>query len=258
MSKGRVSKEEQERRIKLLIGFIFTFKYADRRQLEMFIRTVINMTYARRLIAYCLRKGYINDYRECLYKTKIYYLTKKGLDFINTEECFAKDYRFEKSSLGIITFNQHNLAIEAYLQLQKRFNITDWFCAWMLRIGKHRRVSVPDSIIVIQHNRAVALEIETQFKKLSEIRQMVDRYRYYIEKNPQYNAVLMVVEYKAVYESIKKKLFHLAPIFCSRVFILADLEMLKQGRCFYANEVRSLEEAFNLLREGRNGQAIQS
>lgn len=253
MRKGRVSKEEQTRRIKLLLRFIFTFKYATREQLDMFIQTIMNMTYTRRLIAYCLRKGYLKSCREPLSKAKVYYLAKKAKDFIYEEECFAKDYRFEKSSLGVNTFSQHNMIVEVYFQLNKRLIIKEWLCAWVLKIGEHRRALVPDSLIVLRFGTVIALEIETQAKKLSELKRMVDIYRYDIDKKPKYNAVLLVAEYKLVYESIKKRLFHLAPEFCSRAFILADLDMFNQGMCFYQNEVRNIEEAFKLLDEKKNG-----
>ena len=251
MRKGRVTKEEQKRRIKLLLRFIFTFKYATREQLDRFIKQIINMTYTRRLIAYCLREGYAKSCREFLSKAKIYYLTKKGKDFIYEEEALANDYRFEKSSLGVNTFSQHNIVVEVYFQLKKRLIIKEWVCAWILRIGEHKRALVPDSFIVLRFGTVIALEIETQAKKLSELKRMIDIYRYDIDKKPKYNAVLMVIEYKLVYESINKRLFHLAPEFCSRAFILADLDMFNQGLCFYQNEVRSIEEAFKLLDEKR-------
>lgn len=257
MRKGRVTKEEQMRRIKLLLRFIFTFKYATRNQADIFIQEIINMTYTRRLIAYCLRNGYLKSCRERWSKVKIYYLTKKSTDFIYEEECFAEDYRFEKSCLGVNTFDLHNIAVEVYFKLKKLLIIKEWFCAWVLRIGEHKRALIPDSVIALQSGTVIALKIETQVKKLSELKHMIDIYRYDIDKKPKYDAVLMVIEYKLDYEGIKKRLFHLAPEFCSRAFILADLDMFNQGFCFYANEVRSLGEAFRLLAEKRkNGQEI--
>jgi hypothetical protein len=257
MRKGRVTKEEQKRRIKLLLRFIFTFKYAARNQADMFIQEIINMTYTRRLIAYCLKESYLKSCRERWSRVKVYYLTKKATDFIYEEECFSEDYRFEKSCLGVNTFNLHNIAVEVYFKLKKLLIIKEWFCAWVLRIGEHKRAFIPDSVIALQSGAVIALEIETQVKKLSELKHMVDIYRYDIDQKPKYDAVLMVIEYKLDYEGIKKRLFHLAPEFCSRAFILADLDMLNQGSCFYQKEIRSLEEAFKLLAEkGKNGQKI--
>src|SRR3989338_318241 len=203
MRKGRVYKEEQERMIKLLLRFIFTFRYATRKQLDMFIQLMINMTYTRRLIAYSLRKGYLKACHESQSKTKIYYLAKKGTDFIYEEECLAKDYRFEKSCLGVNTYMQHNMIVEAYFQLKKHLVIKEWACAWILRIGEHRRAMVPDSFIVLQFGIDIALEIETQSKKLSELKRMIDIYRYNIEKKSKYQGVLMIIKYKLEYEGIK-------------------------------------------------------
>ncbi|MFZ2603804.1 MAG: hypothetical protein WAX79_07395 [Candidatus Omnitrophota bacterium] len=141
------------------------------------------------------------------------------------------------------------MIVGAYFQLKKHLVIKEWACAWILRIGEHRKALVPDSFIVLQFGTVIALEIETQCKKLSELRRMVDIYRYDIDKKSKYHGVLMIVEYKFDYEGIKKRLLHLAPEFCSRAFILADLDMFNQGLCFYQNEVRSLEETFKLLEE---------
>ncbi len=258
MRKGRVTKVEQERRIKLLLRFILTFRYATREQLDMFIQLTINMTYTRRLITYSLRKGYLKACYAPLYKTKIYYLAKKGTDLIYEEECFAEDYRFEKSYLGVNTYMQHNMIVEAYFQLKKHLDVKDWACAWVLRIGKHRRDVVPDSFIVLRFGTVIALEIETQFKKLSELKRMIDIYRYDIDEKSKYNAVLMLIEYKFDYDGIKKRLLHLAPEFCSRAFVLADLDMFNQGLCFYQNEVMSLEEAFKLLEDKERNSPLVS
>ena len=93
-------KEEQIRRIKLLTGFVFNFRYATLRQLHTFIQLIMNQSYSRRLIAYCLKYGYLKVYCEPVFKTKIYYLTQKGKD------CFIAmrpwlNITFEKSLTGV-------------------------------------------------------------------------------------------------------------------------------------------------------------
>jgi len=49
------------------------------------------------------------------------------------------------------------------------------------------------------------------------------------------------------YESIKRKLYKIAPEFSSRSFILTEVNMLQQGLCFYQQGVRPITEALNLL-----------
>ena len=100
MRKGRINKEEQKRRIKLLLRFIFTFKYATRKQLDMFIQSIMNMTYTRRLIAYCLREAYLKSCRERWSKTKIYYLTKKARILSMKKNVLPKTIALRKAASG--------------------------------------------------------------------------------------------------------------------------------------------------------------
>ena len=64
MKRGRLTQEEQTRRIKSVLIFIYTFRYATRKQLEMFIQVVMNLSYTRWLIDYSLREGFIRAYYE--------------------------------------------------------------------------------------------------------------------------------------------------------------------------------------------------
>jgi len=62
MKRGRLTKEEQARRIKSLLIFIYTFRYATRKQLEIFIQVVMNLSFTRWLIDYTLSEGFISAY----------------------------------------------------------------------------------------------------------------------------------------------------------------------------------------------------
>jgi hypothetical protein len=108
MKKGRLIQEEQNQRIKFLLGFIFNFRYATLKQMHTFIQLIMNLSYSRRLIAYCLKYGYLNAYYELSLKTKIYYLTQKAKDLLYSDEALIEHYHFEKSYAGLNTFVHHS------------------------------------------------------------------------------------------------------------------------------------------------------
>ena len=101
MKKGRITKEERADRIKSLLIFIYTFRYATRKQLELFIQVVMNLS-ARKLIDCTVKESFINAYYEPLFKTKIYYLTYKGKEMI-CDQAMVEHYYFEKSHAGLNT-----------------------------------------------------------------------------------------------------------------------------------------------------------
>lgn len=248
MKKGRLKQKEQNQRIKVLASFIFNFRYATLKQLHTFIQLIMNLSYSRRLIVYCLTHGYLNAYCEPSLKTKIYHLTQKGKDLLYSDEPLIEHYHFEKSLTGINTFIHHNILVEVYFLLKIHLNIKEWVCEWVIRIGKKRRERIPDALLILPDGTKVALEVETRYKKLTVLRSLIRRYSYDIEKISRYHCVLVVAHNRFNYEGLKTRLFTLAPEFCSKRFILTDVGMLEQGMCFYQEGLRHLEQAFELLR----------
>ncbi len=242
--------EEQKRRIKLLLGFIFNFRYAVRRQLDMFVQLNINLKYPQWLIEHTSRQGYINAYYEPAFRTKIYHLTQQGKDLLYADEPLSEYYHFEKSHAGVNTFIHHNALVEVYFLLKSHLAIKEWICEWVLRIGKKRREKIPDGLIVLLDGTKVALEVETRYKKLAVVKSLVRRYSYDIEKISRYNCVLIAASSRVNYEGLKKRIFTLAPEFCSKRIILTDLGMLEQGMCFYQDKLTHLEDALALVRQG--------
>ena len=249
MKKGRLIQEEQNQRIKFLLGFIFNFRYATLSQMHTFIQLIINLSYSRRLIAYSLKNGYLNAYYEPSVRTKIYYLTQKGKDLLYSDEALIEHYHFEKSYAGLNTFIHHNILVEVYFLLKSHLNIKEWLCEWVLRIGKKIKEKIPDGLVILPDGTKIALEVETRYKKLAVLKSLIARYRYDIEKISRYHCVLIVASSRLNYEGLKNRFSNLAPEFCSKNFILTDLGMLEQGMCFYQDKLTYLEEAFGLLRQ---------
>ena len=250
MRKGRLMQEEQNKRIRLLAGFMFNFRYATLSQIHTFIQLIMNLSYTRRLISYSLKNGYLNSYYEPTFKTKIYHLTKKGKDLLYSDEPLIEHYHFEKSLAGTNTFIHHNILVQVYFMLKSHLDIKEWVCEWVLRMGKKRREKIPDALMILPDGTKIALEAESRYKRLVVLKSLVTMYRYDIEKIARYSAVLIVADSRPHYEGLKKRLFNIAPEFCSRKFILSDIVMLEHGMCFYQGSSMHLEEAFILLRKG--------
>ena len=249
MKKGRLTKEEHLDRIKSLLIFIYTFRYATRKQLEIFIQVVMNLSYVRRLIDYSFNEGFINAYYEPLFKTKIYYLTHKGREMI-CDQAMVEHYYFEKAHAGLNTFIHHNNMIEAFMLLKSHLDIKEWVCEWDLRRGKRAGEKIPDGLITLAEGINMALEVETRYKTLGILKTFIKRYRYDIEKISRYHCLLVVASSRFNYDGLRMRLYNIAPEFCSKFLILADLGMLELGMCYYQSKLIHLEEAVKLLKEG--------
>lgn len=250
MIKGRVTKVEQTRRIKLLLEFIFIFCYATRYQLFEFSRNIIGLTSPRWLVDYACKIGLIRSYLAPIFKVKIYYLARKGKDLIRGEEGQTKRYRFEKQLTGINAFRKHNVLVDIYLNFNRHMGaqLINWENDWILRIGRKRREKIPDSMFTLPCGVKVAVELELQHKKSEFLKRMVAIYRYYIEKASRYHAVLIIASDRYYHESLKKRFTKISPFFCQKALIFAYTEMLEQGLCLYNNEVMGLKELGDLLK----------
>jgi len=246
--KGRLTKVEQERRFKLLCGFIFIFRYATRKQLDMFVESILNIKYPQWLIQYAQKQGLIKNYSDSVFRVKIYYLAKKGKDLLYHNEPLIEYYRFEKDYAGLNTFEHHNLLVESYFLLQKQLEIKEWVSEWAVRVGKKKGDKLPDGLIKLSDGLKLALEAETSYKTFSIWRWIVKRYRYDIKWNI-YHAVILIAAHKHSLEGIILKLSNINQELCNKAFIFTYPAMLKTGECFYQNKERSIQETLGLLRQ---------
>jgi len=247
MKSGRLTQEERANRIRELLGFIFIFRYATRKQLDMFIKSTIGLSFPHRIIEASLSEGYIRHYYKPLCKCNIYYLTVAGKVLLYDYEAFIEYYKFERRHTGLNTFDHHNLLVEIFFLLKKHLEIKKWVSEWVLRVDRKRWEKLPDGQITLPSGLRIALEAETGYKDYSAWKDVIYRYRHDIERNTRYHAVLVIAVSQPYLEGIIIRLFNFAPEFCGKRFIFTDLEMLKTGECFYQNEVRTLQEAVSLL-----------
>jgi len=254
--RGRHTRKEQDRRLKQLLGFIFIFRYATRKQLDMFVKSTAKLLFPRRIIEFSLTEGYISAYKDSNFSTKIYHLTKKGKDFISNGEFSIKHYHFEKRHAGSNNFVHHNKLVETYFQLNRHLEIKKWLCEWVLRVGMDTG-RLPDAAIILHCGTKIALEVETSYKGLDAWEAIVTLYRYAIESISKYHAVLVVAT-DDLFEGIETKLYNFDPEFSEKAFILSTFTMLKEGRCFYQGHPRSIKEVVSLLKTERekNGEEL--
>ena len=248
MGRGRISKVEQARRMKLLIDFIFVFRYATRYQLFEFGRNVIGLTNPRWLVDYACNKGLVRSYLVPPFKVKIYHLTTKGEGLI--EGIRIKPYRFERRLTHLNAVTKHRILVDVYLTCSRYLDaqLTYWETRWLLRIGKRRRETIPDGAFSLPCGIKVAVSIELHYKRIDFFKSMVSIYRYYIEKIYTYHALLIVASHRRYCESLKRRLTRISPFFCQKSVIFTNPEMLKQGMCFYNNEEMELNDAIELMR----------
>ena len=124
--RGRLRKEEQDKRFRILAGFIFNFRYATLAQIHTFAQLIMNLSSSRNLVRNSVNYGYLDSYFDAKVKTQIYYLTEKGKDLIFHDEPLVEHYLFKKTFAGPNTFVHHNMVVQAYFLLKSHLNIKEW------------------------------------------------------------------------------------------------------------------------------------
>ena len=260
MKKGRLTQKEHERRIKLLLEFIFIFRYATGYEIAEFSHRVIGITYSRWLVYYASMRGLIRSYYDPSYRVKIYYLTTIGKGLIYQQEALIEHYNFDKKHTGNCAFQKHCVLVNAYLNISSHveLNIMNWQSEWMLRIKKKRCESVPASNFLVRPCTKVALELILERRSRDFIKERIlQRYSYLIEKVQEYHALLIVTPYSASSKGVKKVLSFESPEFCRKYVIFSDQETLKAGQCIYKDEIRGLSDAFGLVRAESTGTVVK-
>ena len=252
MNKGRITKEEQEHRIGMLLKFIFTFRYAAREQLLKFAQNRLKLSNPRWLIDYATKQGFITTYHEPILRLKVYYLTQRGQGFLQRYEAFSNHYRFNNRHTGFNTFEHQKAVIESYFILYKQLDIKDWISEWVLRKKLNVKDKIPDAVILLHSGTKIALEVETFYKQRGEWMTIVYKYKREIDytiSESRYNAVLIIAYSNSNYEGIKNRLFYIKPEFSKIAFMLTDLTLLPRGECFYQDRVKQIKEALSLINQ---------
>ena len=247
MKKGRLTKEEQANRIRRLLSFIFMFRYTIREQLEAVIKSTEGLSYPARTIETCLKKRYIKRYHHSLLGRYIYYLGDEGKKFIFHDEPYIDYYKFDYNSAALTTYNHHNFLIETFFMLKKILEIKEWTSESVLRIGKRRGEKCPDGRMDLPSGLKIAIEVEASYKDRAAWKGFTYRYNHDILRYRYYDAVFIMMANKDFLTGAIMKLHDFALELALKRFIFSDPEMLKINKCFYNNEVRTLQEAFSLI-----------
>ncbi|PIQ90886.1 MAG: hypothetical protein COV71_02195 [Candidatus Omnitrophica bacterium CG11_big_fil_rev_8_21_14_0_20_41_12] len=255
MSKGRITRKEQEYRISALLRFIFNFRFTTREQLYEFVQKRLGLSYPRWLIDYSTRQGLITAYHEPNLRLKVYYLTHRGQVFLYRYEPFSNHYYFNHRHTGFNTFEHQKAVIESYYILYEQFAIKEWIPEWVIRKKLRLKVKIPDAVIVLNSGIKIALEVETFYKRRDEWKVVVYKYKH---EMPRYDVVLIIAYNSSNYENIRDRLFYIMPEFSKKAFMLTDLSLLKQGQCFYQDKVRHIREALGLISQQFSDQQNKS
>ena len=250
MNKGRLTVEECERRINLLLKFIFVFRYVTRQDISEFSRIVIGITYFRRLIHYAVSRDLIRTCYNPINKTRFYYLSASDVGLIHdADNLFKEHYRFDrKSHMGVNAFTRHLILVNLYLNIKRQIDIdlAKWKSEWMVRVGRRRRETGPDTVITLPSGIKVAVELILQYRRPKFLKELISYYYYDIEKAFKYHLLFIIVPHH--YEHIRKRMYSLSPRFSEKYLIIANLEIINQGMCFCKGGVKGLKEAFELFK----------
>jgi len=253
MGRGRITKKEQAYRIRMLLRFIFIFRYATREQLISFVQKRLKLSYQRWLIEYSLKQGFISAYHEPHLNLKVYHLTKRGKGFLSSCEAFSNHYRFDQKNTGFNTFEHQKAVVESYFLLYKQLEIERWIPEWVLRKDGKIRRKIPDGVMALSDETKIALETETWYKDRGTWKVVVAKYyreiSYTTPKYSRYHAVLVIAYSEFNYDGIKERLFRISPEFSKKAFMLTNLILLERGECFYQDEVRQIKEAIDLAKK---------
>jgi len=250
MSKGRITRVEQQRRLKLLLEFVFIFRYATKKELLYFSQNVIKLAYSRWLVENAQKQGYLKVCYIPDFKLNIYHLTEKAKAFIYEQESLVEHYRFDNRYAGKITLLKHTIQVETYFILYKYFNIDirNFLCDWALRIGLKYYERQPDALAVLPSGLKLAIEIEGFFLELAGCKKRIELCKYDVEKAHKYDAVLFITPDRNRCDGLEKRLFFLEPEFCKKAVMFSDLHTLKHGGCFYQGASKDLADLPDLIK----------
>jgi len=247
--RGRLNLLEQKERFKLLCRFIYVFKYVTRKELDMFVNVIIGLKYPQWLIEYSVKLGLVKTYLDTTFKTKIYYLSNKGVDILYSTERLAEYYRFDQYRTAFTTYSHHKLLVDSYIFLKRELSIKEWVSEWGMRVGRKRFEKVPDGLLKLENGLNIALEAETSYKRLTEWKTFIWRYQYDILKINRYHGVLLIASNGDTFEAMIIRVSGINPTFCNKAFIFTSPVMIKLRKCIYNSEMKDIQDALNLLRQ---------
>lgn len=250
--KGGFTKEESLRRIGLFLEPVFIFRYCTRVQLMDIGKEVLGFLSVRWMIDYCVKKGYLRVHSDVDFGVKSLYLTPVGQALIKQRSQIGADWpvekrdklilrgRFDKRYANMINFRHHNLLVGGYLSLAKQFEIKTCISDWMLRANKFRVKIIPDSLVEFDGLK-IAVEAEALPRRLERWKTTIKKYHEYIGAG-NVQGVLIIAANSIIYETIRNRIFFAYPFyrnFSMKAIIITTLDMLKEGKCFYHNQIFS-------------------
>ncbi len=248
--RGGFKKEESLRRIRLFLEPVLMFKYCTREQLMGIGKEILGFLSVRWMVDYCVKTGYLAVYKDTDFGVDIFYLTPKAKVLLKQkeEEVWPREkweelvarYSFDRRYANMINFRHHNLLVGGYLGLAKQVAIKTYTSDWMLRGGKFKIKLIPDAIVECEGLK-IAVEAETLSRKLERWKATIKKYQDYVAAG-NVQGVLIIAGNNAIYENIRNRIFFSSfgrRDFSMKTMMITTLEMLKEGKCFYHNQIFS-------------------
>src|SRR3989338_846751 len=247
-SGGRFNKEESLRRIKLFLEPVLIFKYCTRSQLMEIGKEILGFLAVRWMVDYYVETGYLAVHRDTDFGVDIFYLTPKSKVLLKQKEKegwmrekwekLVARYSFDRRYANMINFRHHNLLVGGYLGLAKQVAIKAYTSDWMLRGERFKAKIIPDAIVECEGLK-IAVEAEILPRKLELWKTTIKKYHDYVAVG-NVQGVLIIALNNAIYENIRNRIFFASLAhrnFSMRTMVITTLDMLKEGRCFYHNQI---------------------
>jgi len=180
---GLITQAQRERRINLILSFIFLFRFVTKRDLRLLGSSLLRVKYMRRTMDYILKNKLIKGFNiKAPGITTGYYLLENGLAKL-PKSLLEYKYYFEPARYKPYIFPHLAGILEVFLIVQKTAVKGYWISEWMIRQDKIKAVGkkaltgnlgwrrkgllrgrLPDGLFVIDKKARIAIEYELSLK----------------------------------------------------------------------------------------------
>jgi len=204
---GWITQEQRERKINLILSFIFLFRFVTARDLSLLGSTILGIN-MRRTTEYLLRNGLIGSFE--VYdpvRTTGYYLFKEGLARL-PKSLLEYEYSFFPARYKSSMFWHGEGVIKVFLMVQKMAPKGYWMSEWMVRQDKVKIVGqkamggklrwrkkgvlegrLPDGMFVVGKKARIAIEYEKTLKNANNWKRMIRDLEYGLKEREKIDLV---------------------------------------------------------------------
>ena len=205
---GLITQEQRERRINLILSFIFLFRFVTKRDLRLFGSALLGIKYMRRTMQYILKNKLIKGFNiKAPVITTGYYLLESGLAKL-PKSLLEYKYYFIPARYKPYIFPHLAGILEVFLIVQKIAVKGYWISEWMIRQDKIKatgkkglagnlgwrrkgllRGRLPDGMFVLGKKARITVEYELTLKNNYDWESMIRNLEYGLREREKIDLV---------------------------------------------------------------------